>query len=213
MFKLILHELEHNLWMSATFLWRAKSVYISPRHLTLPKTKGGIGLPDLHKYYWACHLTLIVDWNTHSHKKAWIPIAQSSTPTRIGLLPWIHPTKQSLVFKQHPLLWGTLEAFLAACKATSISSPTSPLTPLVTTRNSLQDARPHSSSILGQPQTPKQVTSFETDVYESEQRWWPKTPLCWYHNGLIFRCDIFSHNPHAKRTTLDNLPPWNLSVS
>lgn len=70
---------------------------------TMLKSKGNIGLPDVVKYNWACHLTQIVDWNVHLH-------------ARFG----IHPNTGTPRIKPDILLCATLDAFSSACKAVSL---------------------------------------------------------------------------------------------
>lgn len=48
------------------FIWAAKH----PRVRWEKLVKGGIGLPDIQKYYWSCHLARFVDWHLHNRTKA-----------------------------------------------------------------------------------------------------------------------------------------------
>lgn len=50
-------------WTCSMLIWRNCPLRIKYTQLTRTKTKGEIGSPNLHKYYLACHLTRIVDWN------------------------------------------------------------------------------------------------------------------------------------------------------
>ena len=56
------------------FIWISKQPRISWERLIIPKHLGGIGLPDIRKYYWACHLTRIIDWHLHIKTKAWVKL-------------------------------------------------------------------------------------------------------------------------------------------
>lgn len=47
--------------MCRTLIWASKTSRLSWDRLTLPKIQGGLSLPDIQKYHWACHLTRIVD--------------------------------------------------------------------------------------------------------------------------------------------------------
>lgn len=46
-----------------------KPARVSLSCLTIPKYKGGIGIPDMQRFYWACHMTRIVDWQTQTQYK------------------------------------------------------------------------------------------------------------------------------------------------
>lgn len=96
--------------------------------LTCTKIKGGIGLPDLYKYYLACHPTRIADWNIHYNKKLWVYIENSFSrfPIQDLLRPRHRPT-ESLT---HPLIHPPLVAFTWAAKSTTLSSVPGPLATL-----------------------------------------------------------------------------------
>lgn len=59
------------------FIWASKSPRLSWDRMTLPKLTGGLGLPDIQRYHWACHLTRIIDWHVHKSTKDWITIEDS----------------------------------------------------------------------------------------------------------------------------------------
>lgn len=98
--------------------------------MTLPKSKVGVGLPDIRKNHLACHLARIVDWNIHLHTKDWVSLVQSFTEAHLGSLPWIAPHAGPEVIKKHLLLAATLETFVSSCKALHLSSVFSPRTPI-----------------------------------------------------------------------------------
>lgn len=52
--------------MCRTFLWGSREARMKWAKLVLPKSGGGISLPDLQRYYWATCLTRIVDWKVHT---------------------------------------------------------------------------------------------------------------------------------------------------
>lgn len=75
------------------FLWAAKQARIRWGKWVTPKWKGGIGLPDIQKYYWSCHLARIIDWHLHSKTKAWINVEEAFSSLAIRQLPCINPLK------------------------------------------------------------------------------------------------------------------------
>lgn len=48
---------------------------------------GGIGSPDIQKYYWAGHMTRIIDWHLHAHTKALVELKESSSSFPLHHLP------------------------------------------------------------------------------------------------------------------------------
>lgn len=104
------------------FLWLFKHPRLGWDRLSTPKLKGGIGLLDIHKYYWSCHLARVVDWHVHSCTKDWVRLEESFSQISIRHLPWIWP---SLIPKQstkHPLSGPTLQNFRAACRKRNLAS-------------------------------------------------------------------------------------------
>lgn len=95
--------------------------------LTIPKLKGGIGLPDLVKYQWPCQLTRIVDWNLQTQVKPWVQLEYAFCPLPLHQLPWIASCNIPLACKSHPF---PLHIFKQACKKIKISPSSGPLTPI-----------------------------------------------------------------------------------
>lgn len=44
------------------YIWQKKKPRVRLKTLLLPKYKGGLGLPNLKKYYWASQLRIFVHW-------------------------------------------------------------------------------------------------------------------------------------------------------
>lgn len=117
---------------------------------TIPKLKGGIGLPDLRKYHQACHLARIIDWTIHSKVKALVQLEHSLSSLPLYQTPWISPKHTPLTSKNHPLINPKLLSFRESYhqKITSISSPMTPLChnpefPPGTSTSFLMDSWPH----------------------------------------------------------------------
>lgn len=113
-----------------TLIWTSKTPRLSWARLTLPKSLGGLGLPDIQKYHWACHLTRIADWHLHYHNKNWIQLEQVFITIPLRHLPWINPHKIPKDVKSHPLIDATLLNFKAACKHLQLQPTPGPMTPL-----------------------------------------------------------------------------------
>lgn len=112
------------------FLWGKSWPRLRHSTLTIPKLKGGLGLPDIRKYYLACQLTRVVDWNMHPQVKAWIQLEQDMSLTCLPQIPWIDNKYIPPPCKSHPLIGPTLAAFHDACHKYNLSSSPGPLTPL-----------------------------------------------------------------------------------
>lgn len=89
-----------------------------------------ICLPDLKKYYWACHLSRILDWALHSNCKDWVRLENSLSPLPIRSAPWLSLNHIPSTLKEHPLIKPTLRCFRETCIKLYISSVLWPLTPL-----------------------------------------------------------------------------------
>lgn len=89
------------------FVWGKSHPRLSFERLTLPKLKGGIDFPDIVKYHWACQLARIIDWNIHSHSKAWIHIEHAFSPLPLLQLSWIAAMHTTPECKLHPLIGNT----------------------------------------------------------------------------------------------------------
>lgn len=74
-------------WLFVDFIWACKGSQISLANHTLPKRKGGLGLPDIHQYYWASHLARVVDWNAHRASKDWASLEHAFLPYTLAQRP------------------------------------------------------------------------------------------------------------------------------
>lgn len=111
------------------FIWGGYKPRLRLDHLSLPKPLGGVGLSDLNRYYWACHLTRIVDWNVHSDTKVWVGQESASILGKKKHTPWLLKMATLVVHPANPMLDSIVQAFKVACRSTKISSNPGPLTP------------------------------------------------------------------------------------
>lgn len=98
--------------------------------LVLPKSGGGIGLPDLQRYYWAVHLARVVDWRLHTRCKGWVLFEQLISAAELRLIPWFSKKYRTSLIHTHPLIGATLQAFDRACKIHAISDKDCAITPI-----------------------------------------------------------------------------------
>lgn len=59
------------------FIWANKRPRIQLKILHLPKSKGGMGIPDFRKYFYATHLTRIIDWHCRTKNKDCVELERS----------------------------------------------------------------------------------------------------------------------------------------
>lgn len=62
-------------------VWSNKCLRMKLQLLILPKSTGGIALPDLFKYPTAGHLVRLIDWCRHFSYIQWISLEQSNLST------------------------------------------------------------------------------------------------------------------------------------
>lgn len=118
---------------------------------TLPKLKGGIGLPELSLYYRASQLTRIVDWHNHALNKDWVGIENAFLHFPISHLPWINPTSVPRTCRDHPLIGLTIANFRMACQSLELAPSQEPMTPV--TQN--PDFPPDIDLAIGSPDSCK----------------------------------------------------------
>lgn len=112
------------------FIWAHKPPRFSWDRMTLPKPKGGLGLPDIHKYYTACHLTRVIDWHIHTRSKDWIALEDSCDSIPLSNTPWLNNKVIPRVYSNHPLIGPTLHSFKTTCQSLTLTPTPGPMTPL-----------------------------------------------------------------------------------
>lgn len=112
------------------FVWAKKRPRLPNKLLILPKSSGGLALPNIRAYYQAVHLGRLIDWRRHQETKLWSQMEQSHTTIPLGGTPWCYqglPTE----LKRHPLIGNTARICANLISKTTISSPNSPLYPII----------------------------------------------------------------------------------
>lgn len=70
------------------FIWAHRPPHLSFAILRLPKSSGDIAVPDVIRYYHACHLARAVAWCKQDVQKQWIQVEQTAVPFPLSGLPW-----------------------------------------------------------------------------------------------------------------------------
>ncbi|KAM5171776.1 A.superbus venom factor 1-like [Mantella aurantiaca] len=113
------------------FIWAHKQPRISFNRLTKSKLNGGIGLPDMKGYYWACQLMRIVDWRFHASTKAWVNLELSITKYPLQDGPWLLQKHLPHEIRNHVLIGPLFRSLTHLNKTADIPSGPGPLTPLL----------------------------------------------------------------------------------
>lgn len=116
------------------FIWAGKKPRISMQTLMRTKAEGGINLPHFKLYYYATHLTRILDWNCHARSKAWVNLESLNTETPLRFLPWVNKEARTTEVGEHPTIGPTLKIFQIVSQLYNLASSPGPLTPLVKNR-------------------------------------------------------------------------------
>lgn len=114
------------------FIWAHKRPRLNKRLLTLPKTYGGLAVPDIHKYQQATHLTGLIDWNRHQSTKLWTQLEQSQCPVPLKRAPWCHVSLLEYM-KNHPLIGVTTRIRASLFARLRLAPFGSPLRPILGT--------------------------------------------------------------------------------
>lgn len=117
------------LQMQRRFLQADKKSRIKFRLLTLPENKDGIGLPDFKKYYYATHITRLIDWHCHSQNKDWVHLEHLHNEQQLLYYPWSIHSKNSRNI-DHPLVATTLNIWHKTATQHKLASIPGPLTPI-----------------------------------------------------------------------------------
>uniref|UniRef100_A0A8C5LZP1 Reverse transcriptase domain-containing protein n=1 Tax=Leptobrachium leishanense TaxID=445787 RepID=A0A8C5LZP1_9ANUR len=113
------------------FIWTQGRPRVSFKVLCLPKSRGGLALPDPRKYYLASHMARVVEWSTQKLDKRWLDVERALSPRPLWTLPWLPPS--CLTDTRHdpdPVL-NTLRLWHSSKLMFGFSSALSPLLPLM----------------------------------------------------------------------------------
>ena len=113
------------------FIWAGKSARLRRDILTLPKDRGGVGLPDPVSYYEAAHLARVVEWCALQRTKPWILMEQKITKIPLEGLAWIQEVDIPQEVKKHPTIGATIRVMKRKFRKTKISEHVSPLVPVL----------------------------------------------------------------------------------
>ena len=112
------------------FIWNSASHRIASSVLMAPRSQGGLGTPDIIKYYYATHLKAITSWTSRFAPNRWSEIEMEITvPAHPCSLLWPSHDKSFALLKKvclNPMLF-TLLIWRRCSGKFSLSSPCPPL--------------------------------------------------------------------------------------
>uniref|UniRef100_A0A803KBE4 Reverse transcriptase domain-containing protein n=1 Tax=Xenopus tropicalis TaxID=8364 RepID=A0A803KBE4_XENTR len=76
------------------FIWAGSKPRINRKILFRQKAKGGLGLPNIKKYWEATVLSRVTEWFQHQKTKRWVQIEQSILDRPLQALWWLPPSQR-----------------------------------------------------------------------------------------------------------------------
>uniref|UniRef100_A0A8C5MRY5 Reverse transcriptase domain-containing protein n=1 Tax=Leptobrachium leishanense TaxID=445787 RepID=A0A8C5MRY5_9ANUR len=113
------------------FVWQNKRRRVARKILYRPKTRGGLGLPNLYMYYCAAQLAQVVAWHAPAADRRWVTLETALTsPDRPHMALWLPRPSRPLPRTVCPAIANSLRIFDLACSKFSLATTPSPMTPL-----------------------------------------------------------------------------------
>uniref|UniRef100_A0A8C5QZ99 Reverse transcriptase domain-containing protein n=1 Tax=Leptobrachium leishanense TaxID=445787 RepID=A0A8C5QZ99_9ANUR len=79
------------------FIWQNKRRRVARKILYRPKTRGGLGLPNLYMYYCAAQLAQVVAWHAPEQDRRWVALETALlSPDRPHMALWLPKTSRPL---------------------------------------------------------------------------------------------------------------------
>uniref|UniRef100_A0A803JQG4 Reverse transcriptase domain-containing protein n=1 Tax=Xenopus tropicalis TaxID=8364 RepID=A0A803JQG4_XENTR len=93
----------------SNFIWGDKTPRLKYETLILPKSKGGLSVPDTYRYYASIHLVRTLHWYLQSKEKIWVETEQALYKIPLSNLLWAQTTNIPKETLSHPAIAATLE--------------------------------------------------------------------------------------------------------
>ena len=112
------------------YIWANKSPRIKMQTLALPKVRGGMGLPDILRYYRAVHIVRVVDWHCNKLTKRWVDLENEETGQLTPPAPWsVFESKDAIL--KHPTVGATIKETKRIQSHWRVAPGISPMTPIL----------------------------------------------------------------------------------
>uniref|UniRef100_A0A8C5P716 Uncharacterized protein n=1 Tax=Leptobrachium leishanense TaxID=445787 RepID=A0A8C5P716_9ANUR len=112
------------------YVWAGSKPRLSVTLLTAPRSRGGLALPHLQRYYHAVHLLRLVEWSLGTSGKQWVALEHELAGRSLTSLPWLLGTAALTNIPAHPTVSVTLTIWRRLQKSTQLAPWPSPLLPL-----------------------------------------------------------------------------------
>uniref|UniRef100_A0A8C5PM05 Reverse transcriptase domain-containing protein n=1 Tax=Leptobrachium leishanense TaxID=445787 RepID=A0A8C5PM05_9ANUR len=114
----------------SSFIWPQTRPRLRYETLCKSKRNGGLALPDTCLYYYAAHLTRVLDWMTSSPEQKWLDLEEAHAGRPVGSLPWLSWAAIKRTAKVSSPAGSTLVVWHKLRIKYSLSTYPSPLLPL-----------------------------------------------------------------------------------
>uniref|UniRef100_A0A8C5MAD0 Sleeping Beauty transposase HTH domain-containing protein n=1 Tax=Leptobrachium leishanense TaxID=445787 RepID=A0A8C5MAD0_9ANUR len=113
-----------------SFIWPHTRPRLKYDVLCKSKRHGGLALPDSCLYYYATHLTRVVDWMTGSPEQRWLDLEEAQAGRPMWTVPWLSWAAVHLTAKELSPIGSTLTVWHKIRTKYALSTYPSPLLPL-----------------------------------------------------------------------------------
>uniref|UniRef100_A0A8C5MBV1 Reverse transcriptase domain-containing protein n=1 Tax=Leptobrachium leishanense TaxID=445787 RepID=A0A8C5MBV1_9ANUR len=118
-----------------SFVWQNKRRRIARHLLYRPKTRGGLGLPNLYVYYCAAQLAQVVAWHSSAATRRWVTLESAfMSPDRPDLYIWLPKVSRPILRTMCPSVLTSLRIFELVRTKFALVGDSSPLTPFLRNR-------------------------------------------------------------------------------
>lgn len=112
------------------FIWHGKKPRLAVSLLQKAKEIGGLGLPDIRRYYRAIAIQHILNWRHHGGSKMWVSLEKSLAGRDLSYAPWLSREHRGLSQTTSPLTNHILRVWDRTNALCALVPPGSPLAPL-----------------------------------------------------------------------------------
>uniref|UniRef100_A0A8C5QDZ1 Uncharacterized protein n=1 Tax=Leptobrachium leishanense TaxID=445787 RepID=A0A8C5QDZ1_9ANUR len=112
------------------FIWAGSRPRLQFAIMCRSKSQGGLALPDIRLYYYASHLTRILDWMSPTSAKKWLDLETKLANTPLWAVPWLLPNQLPHPCRTAPTLAGTVHLWHRLRIRYTLATFPSPLLPL-----------------------------------------------------------------------------------